>query len=291
MLNYIARCWKSRGISIIIPFRRPVSTGRRSNNLQWLLRYWRHWLPLAEVIIGQDPQVHLPFSKSVAVNDGVRRATGDILVIVDADGYVPYASVLKCASEIRKARRRDKRLWFVPYRKFFRLSKSASDLLLASDPKNPLFSEPPHAQYVQGDADPNVGHWYGAMVQILPTEAFIEWDPRFRGWGGEDHAAMRATDTLYWPHKTLPNHVLHMWHPQIGPQGTDSWIHWKERMWEGQVDPSVNDRLSWRYYHATGNPRLMRKLVEEGLRFQDHCHHHHHEHKHRHKHRHRRLSC
>jgi hypothetical protein len=107
------------------------------------------------------------------------------------------------------------------------------------------------------------------MAQILPRTAYNivgGWDERFRGWGGEDHAAMRATDTLYWHHKSLPDQVLHLWHPQIGPQGTAPWIHWKERMWEGQADPAVNDRLSWRYYHAMGNKKRMRKLVDEGLK-------------------------
>ena len=69
------------------------------------------------------------------------------------------------------------------------------------------------------------------MIQIMPSEAFWEvggWDERFRGWGGEDHAAMRATDTLYWRHKTMPVQVLHLWHPMISPDGTSDWVHWRE---------------------------------------------------------------
>lgn len=144
---------------------------------------------------------------------------------------------------------------------------------------------PPDPECIQGDADPNIGHWYGAMAQILSRAAFHMvggWDERFRGWGGEDHAAMRATDTLYWHHKSLPDQVLHLWHPQIGPQGTAAWIHWKERMWEGQSDPAANDRLSWRYYHAMGNKKRMRKLVDEGRNHWIECERHRH-HKHHHR--------
>jgi hypothetical protein len=89
------------------------------------------------------------------------------------------------------------------------------------------------------------------------------------GWGGEDHAAMRAMDVLYGPHKTLPGQVLHIWHPQLSPEGIKDWVHWKERMWEGQADPQINNKLSWRYYHAmqchytTGKSQVMRKLVDE----------------------------
>lgn len=276
------------GISIIIPFRSPRRDGQRSRNLDWLLRYWRSHLPKAEIVIGDDSNFCRPFSKSIAINNGVKASRGDILVLVDADGFVDAANILHCAKEIRKERELGRRLWFVPYRKFFRLTEEASRLLLKSDPRNPhKFELPPDTCHVQGDADPNVGHWYGAMIQIMPREAFDivgGWDTRFLGWGGEDHAAMRAMDTLYWHHKTLPGQVLHVWHPQLGPSGAASWVHWKERMWEGQTDPSVNDRLSWRYYHAMGNQRLMRKLIDEWMEGKDEFG------KKRHHHRHR-LSC
>ena len=272
---------KGEGISIIIPFRASRDDLRRTRNLEWVVRYWKAQLPDATIIIGEDFEADKPFSKSIAVNNAVKHAIGDILVITDADGYVDTKTVVHCASEIRKARRKNLPLWFVPYRRFYRLTESASRKLLESSPEKPLrFSMPPNSNHIQGDADPNVGHWYGAMIHILPREAFDVvggWDPRFRGWGGEDHAAMRAMDTLYWPHKTLPNQVLHIWHPQLGPKGVDAWVHWKERMWEGQTDPAVNDLLSWRYYYATNNYKLMRKLVDEGLsgKEKQHLHKHH----------------
>jgi hypothetical protein len=260
---------KGQGISILIPFRANVDQIQRLRNVVWLKRYWKAQLPGAEIIIGKDPQVEgSPFSKSVAVNDAASKASGDILVIVDADGYISADSVLYCAKEIREARKRGRKLWFVPYRKFFRLTEAASNALLQSHPKDPLkFPEPLPQDFILGDTDPTVGHWYGAMIQICPREAFDAvggWDERFRGWGGEDHAAMRAMDTLYGLHMTLPGHVLHVWHPQIGPEGTKAQVHWKERMWAGQDEPGANDKLAGRYYGAYRNPDKMRKLVDEG---------------------------
>jgi glycosyltransferase involved in cell wall biosynthesis len=291
--------WDSLGVSIIIPFRSSNPNNQRTRNFEWLFQYWSEHLPGAEIIEGHDPEEDKPFSKSVAINCAVKKSTGDVLVIVDADGYISAEVVLKCVQEIRKARSRGRRLWFVPYRRFYRLTQKASSALLASSPSNPKqFSCPPSEEHTQGDTDPSVGHWYGAMIQIMPREAFSlvgGWDPRFRGWGGEDHAAMRAMDTLYWPHKTMPVQVLHVWHPQLGPSGPSAWVHWKDRMWEGQTDPSVNDRLSWRYYHASGKPTIMRKLVNEGVKIMNASkhkphkphkhkkqkHHHHHCHHHR----------
>jgi hypothetical protein len=258
---------RGRGISILIPFYCADPTNPRIRNVEWLKKYWKAHLPGAEIVIGEDWGSVLhgkPFSKSVAVNNAARKAKGDVLVIVDADGYISADSVLHCAEEIRAARKKDRRLWFIPYRQFYRLTEEASGLLLGSDPAKPyIFPEPLPAKYILGDTDPKVG----AMIQILPREAFDAvggWDERFRGWGGEDHAAMRATDTLYWQHKTLPGQVLHVWHPQIGPQGTANVVHWKERMWENQTETGVNDRLSNKYYGAHGRPDAMRKLVDEG---------------------------
>jgi hypothetical protein len=258
---------RGRGVSILIPFRCPDEGNQRVKNVEWLKRYWKAQLPGAEVIMGDDPEADQPFSKSVAVNNAAAKAKGDVFVIADADGYVSADSVMHCVEEIRTARKRGQKLWFVPYRLFFRMTEEASRLLLASDPKKPTaFSEPLAQEHVLGDTDPAVGHWYGAMLQIMPREAFEKvggWDERFRGWGGEDHAAMRAMDTLYGPHKTLPGQVLHVWHPQIGPKGTAAVVHWKERMWEGQDGTGANDKLSNRYYAAQGKPQRMRELLDE----------------------------
>jgi glycosyltransferase involved in cell wall biosynthesis len=259
---------KGYGISILIPFRCLDKTNQRWKNVEWLKRYWAAQLPGAEIIIGEDSELDKPFSKSVAVNNAASKAKGDIYVIVDADGYISPDAVLHCAEEIRAARKKGKRLWFVPYRQFYRLTEDASRQLLESDPANPLeFPCPPRASMMQSDTDPTMGHWYGAMIQIMSREAFEfvgGWDPRFRGWGGEDHAAMRAMDTIYGPHKTLPGQVLHVWHPQLGPQGVENSVHWKNRMWENQDTVQVNNKLSWRYYHASNKPDLMRKLLNEG---------------------------
>jgi len=269
-LQYINR--KGKGISILVPFHCTDHHSQRAKNWHWLKKYWEDQLPYAEIVMGRDTICELdssiPFSKSVAVNDAASKATGDVFVIVDADGYIEIDSVLHCVKQIRRARKRGERLWYIPYRQFFRLTEWASELVLQSSPKDPFtFSTPLDPKYVQNTSGSQLGHWYGALIQIVPREAFEEvggWDPRFRGWGGEDHAAMRATDTLYWPHKTLPGQVIHIWHPMLGPQGISPWIEWQNRMWNNQSTTGANDALSGRYYGAHGDIKRMRKLVQEG---------------------------
>jgi len=106
------------------------------------------------------------------------------------------------------------------------------------------------------------------MIHIVPREGFQTvggWDERFRGWGGEDHAAMAAMDTLYGPHKTLPSSVTHIWHPVLVPDGITEDAKAKKRLWPNQESEANNNALSMRYYAADRNPAKMRALVDEYL--------------------------
>ena len=263
---------KGEGISFLIPFHDRNKKSQRMKNWIWLKKYWQTQLPEAEIVVGIDEKSHrnpkIPFSKSCAVNNAASRAHGDIFVIVDADGYAMPEHILTCAEKIRKARKRGNRLWFIPYRQFFRLTEAATAKVLKSSPEKPCrFSTPPPANCILDAGGSQHGHWFGALIQILPREAFDivgGWDPRFRGWGGEDHAIARATDTIYWMHKTLPGQVLHLWHPMLSPDGSASYVGWEARMWSGQTEAGLNNDLAAKYYGAGGHPKRMRKLVEEG---------------------------
>lgn len=245
------------GISLLVPFR--DDDGTRTPALNWLVKYWTAALPGAQIVIGHDD--HVPFSKTSAFNDARSRATGDVFVLIDADCYLDAKVLLSCASQIRRNRLRGKRLWFVPYRKFYRLTELATSHVLASSPAHPLkFPTPPRSGDIENTPETaSHGHWWGALVQVMPRQAFDlvgGTDPRFTGWGGEDVAFMRALDTLWCRHKTTNNQVLHLWHP------TKLAEH-QLKTWQGQHSGHSNDALTWRYYAAFGDPRRMRRLVTE----------------------------
>lgn len=249
-------------ISLLIPF--STKSKKRGEEFKWLLNYWKHELPYAEVVVGRSRSE--PFCKGEALNDAARRATGKVLVILDADAYL-YGSVIEsCADRILEEM--NSHLWYVPYRHLYRLNKEISGKIIKSDPKNPLrLPSPPPSEYVVGDGlQSKYGHRYGAMIMIFPREALDAvgryFDERFKGWGGEDIALLRALDTLYGKHKTTDNDVLHLWHPVIG----DSY---KTRVWKGQDKGQANKKLSNRYNRATRNPSKMREMVEEGCKVRD----------------------
>lgn len=257
---------KGKGIALLIPFR--TDNGRREETFEWLVKYYKHHLPKARIVIGVDG--HVPFSKTQAFNNAVAKIhrRDDIFVLLDADAYVETDAILYCAREIRRARRRNHRLWFIPYRHFYRLTDEASRRVLESDPAHPLrFSVPPSLADCMPTKGESQGHWWGALISILPREAWdavggMDW--RFAGWGGEDVAFMRAVDTLYGKHKTLRGQVLHLWHPfanasEATVKGEKNLL----RLWEGQDSGQRNDVLANRYYAAFGDYQRMLRLVDE----------------------------
>lgn len=246
-------------ISLLVPFK--TDNAWREDVWKWLRKYWKNQIPGVEIVIGRDTSGHPVFSKTNAVNDAASRATGDVFVILDADCYIPGDVILHCAERIRTARENQIPLWFVPYRTLYRLTKEATIKVLESNPKWPkVFPEPPPHKDIESTIGTGFGHKFGALIMILPKEAFElvnGMDPRFRGWGGEDVSFLRAMDTLFAAHKNTGNDVLHLWHTKVGES-------WKERMWEGQSGPRANERLASKYNHATGNKENMRKIINHG---------------------------
>lgn len=249
---------KGFGISLLVPFR--SDSGRRAETWEWLARYWEAELPGAHLIIGTNDQT--PFCKTAAVNQAAGKAKGDVLVILDADCYVHGDVIVDAATQIREARETGRKLWFIPYRYFYRLSDIDSRIILGTSPTTPprFFASPPVRDIADATyTNVNRGHWYGALIQIMPREAFDlvkGMDERFAGWGGEDVSFMHLVDTLYTKHRTTANGVIHLWHPTTGADV-------KSRKWEGQANPNANGRLAWRYSLAVGDRGKMQALVDE----------------------------
>jgi len=115
-------------------------------------------------------------------------------------------------------------------------------------------------QDIDNSDESGIGHNFGALIQIMPREAFWEvggMEARCRGWGTDDIAFVMALDTLYTRHRTLDNDVFTFHHEPRGRR--------HHRLWEGQENEDPNGRLGERYSRALGDPGKMRALVDEGL--------------------------
>lgn len=247
-------------ISLLVPFRANKNSPHRARIWNFLRTYWSWELPDAEIVIGRSKS--RVFSKTEAVNDAARRARGRVLVILDSDVYLRGEVILKAARDIEEAARKGHNLWFVPYRRLYRLTESASELVLSSNPVRPKrFPSPPDKADVESMIGSGHAHHYGAMIQILPRAAFFAvggMDVRFCGWGSEDVSFVYAVDTLWGKHKTLKADILHLWHPVYGKALSD-------RAWEDQGAAGGNGNLGMRYSRARGDVAKMRALVDEGL--------------------------
>lgn len=255
---------KQPKISLLIPFSSQDPVRRKS--LKWLLEYWSYELPDAEVIIGRSKSK--VFCKGEALNDAARRSHGRVLVILDADAYLPGSIIERCTNEILEAEERGYNFWFVPYRRLYRLNKYITDLILFSDPIiPPRLSSPPDPLFVEENNTNNniakYGYRYGAMIMMFSRKAYETigvFDERFVGWGGEDVALVKALDTLYGKYKTTNNDILHLWHPLIGE-------NYKSRMWVGQDKGNVNAELTNKYHGANRNPKRMRQLMNQAYEY------------------------
>ena len=255
---------KQAEISLLIPFSSKDRIRRR--NFKWLLQYWKHELPEAEIVIGK-PKSKI-FCKGEALNNAVSKSTGKVLVILDADAYLSGRVIRRCARRMLEELHYGNHLWYVPYRDLYRLTKDATEKVIESNPEHPYRfpSPPPRYDVEEGGYKSKYGARYGAMIMMFPRKAYELlgcFDERFRGWGGEDVALLRALDTLFGKHKTTRNDILHLWHPFLGED-------YKSRRWDGQNSGGSNSKLAIEYHKASRHPSKMRELVEEGCIY-THC--------------------
>lgn len=192
-------------LSVIIPYRSD-NGGHRDRIFNWILERYGKLYPDAEVCIGEDDDE--PFNRAAARNAAFQAATGDTLLIADADTVFHRAFVEAGIQMLW----RDPRSWVLPYDKkgYYNLTEEYTDRLLAGSATR-VYPPREEVEYVH-----ELESWAGLL--IVPREAFElvgGYDDRFIGYGYEDNAFSMAMSTLWGPLCRLDNaYTLHMWHPQ-----------------------------------------------------------------------------
>lgn len=228
-------------ISILIPFR---DTGDRKEQLEWLQQRWAKLFPEAEIIIEPDDGLD-PFSKTIAVNRCYRRATSDILAIVDADVWLDPQILKDAAENIRSG----KVSWVRPCGTVYRLNKNFTKNLVAFTPDTefPLVKEE-HCERIT----PTVG-----LVCVFSRKQFEYvggMDERFRGWGWEDTAWNVLLDGIFGKAEIWDNIVYHLWHPRVRNEN-------EKPIWPGQTGRNViTGKL---YTKNKDNPTMLKRLAKE----------------------------
>jgi hypothetical protein len=176
-----------------------------------------------------------PFSRSDAINRGVVRSFGKIIVVHDSDVWVE--DLPSAVAEVRSAAS-----WAVPHLHVHRLNQHASerymdgarDFVVPND-----YHERPYTGVRCG----------GAVVLKREVAEQVPPDARFRGWGGEDEAWSLALRTLVGEPWRSQEPLIHLWHPPAKRKSR-------------AVGNEANLALLDQYRAVKGNQDKMSRLVQ-----------------------------
>ena len=188
-------------LTVIIPY--CPDGGRRDINLSFVHKRLKAILPEAEVITPIQEQA--PFSRSFTCNYGAKHASGDVLLICDADMGFEYDRIengLKIVHTVP---------WIAPMNQKWDYTWQASNRLLGMAPDVELKSLDLELSRKWG-AERCRG---GAMLMITKENYFKigGFDERFNGWGFEDNAFFLLANAMLGEFVETDNIAYHLWHP------------------------------------------------------------------------------
>lgn len=191
-----------------------------------------------EIVTGDSPPG--PYNRSAAIVNGARRASGDVLLIADADVFLAGELDQVVAEATRVG-------WAVPHLLLHRLSPESTDQVIAGADWRGL----PLSTDNRQDRRPYKGNETGTMVAVR-RDVLLEVPPdvRFVGWGSEDQAWAMALRTIVGKPWRGTDDLVHLWHP---PQPRLTRV----------VGTEENRRLLNRYRRARQSVAAMRSLVDE----------------------------
>jgi hypothetical protein len=218
-------------VSVVMPYTSGCEWRARAR--EYVLGWYGREHPDWEVVEGGCGE---PWRKGVAAADAVSRASGDVLVIADADLIADSLNDAAALVESGETR------WVVPHHKVYRLHQRATERIYDGGPVRRTSTA--HSPYV--------GVVGGGLVVVTRDawETVGGIDPRFVGWGGEDISLGWALETLCGPCVRLTADLFHLYHPRE-PQG---------RRRRGGPE---SEALAGRYKDARGDAAAMRALVDE----------------------------
>lgn len=188
-------------VSVLVPYR--PDGGHRDRAWRFNRRRWEttgHELVLELAPDGAHPG---EFNHPLAINRAAARATGDVLVIADADTTFDPAWVAEAARLVATGAA----AWVLP-RFYDKITKRASRRILAGDPAGPIG---PYEVEWRGDSV----SWAGLVV--VPRAGFETvggYDERIAWWGADDVAFGLTMTALVGPVTRLEGAAMHLWHPQ-----------------------------------------------------------------------------
>lgn len=215
-------------VAVVVPWR--PGCPHREASWSWIRgRYERDGWPIVEGVAPAGP-----WRKAAAVNPAVATADADVIVVADADVWCDGLS--KAVDAVL-----DGAVWAIPHRKVHRLTELASEAVRQGAVLERADLEQAPYRGVEGG---------GLVVARRAALLDVPLDPRFVGWGGEDHSWGYALRTLLGRAWRGTSPLWHLWHPA------------QPRL-SRRIGSEESEALHLRYAVARRNPAAMRALVEE----------------------------
>jgi len=217
----------------------------RDQVFEWITRRYETLWPEFELCIGSNDDD--PFSRSKAKNEAYRKATGEIIIINDADTFCNRQFLELALEQVVSGQSP----WVLPYRTYYNLAQGFTERVIERPPTIELSERELEFDFrVDEQRHPPDGSVAGVLV--MPREAFDAvdgYDENFRGWGYEDDAFACALDTLWGYHDRISSgFCTHLWHPPA-PDGDFKNPH------------MFSNRKLWEDYRlAANNPDRMRQI-------------------------------
>jgi hypothetical protein len=213
-------------VAVVVPYR----AGEPHRDAAWaaIEAHYAIHHPEWPLIVADCPG---EWAKGAAVNAAVKRTKAGVIVIADADSFVPPEILAEAVEVAPKAG------WVVPHITVHRLDEASTARFLAGEPGPYEWQKKPY----EGLA--------GGGIVVLTRKAFDTvsgMDERFLHWGSEDISFGLALETLVGPHHRLFGELWHLWHPYVG---------------HPNIVPAVSDELVHRYHAARHHPGQMRAVI------------------------------
>lgn len=210
-------------VSVCIPYGK--SDDRRAEIFTWVLIRWLKLHPDFEILLGNSSRD--PWSRSEARNDAVSQATGDVLIIADADTFTTPSNVERAFGLLDRGVP-----WVIGSGNYYSLDELTSDFFLDLDPGTTI----DHYRDMHGE----LGYHWKMYNKSIAGMLFVRredfersggYDERFLDWGWEDNAFQVQMDRTVGKHVRTAGELYHL-HHEPGLKFDQPYIDFNERLFK-----------------------------------------------------------
>lgn len=217
-------------VSILVPLN--TNCPYRQRAWAYVERHYRTHHPEWDLITGDHGGG--PWIKGLALRRAAEQATGEVLVVADADVYtdpINLAAAVECAAGGD---------WSIPHKLVYRLTEAETQRVYdGHEPRRGSVTIAPYEGAAGGGL---------LAVRRDQWDAVGGFDTGFVGWGREDHSFGWAMLGTFGWNVRQDGRLWHLYHP--GGEG-------------GRQPGEANRALGARYKHAKKNPPEMAALIAE----------------------------